>query len=211
MAGRQLDEEHSAITMNELTVRGSNFPSAEALEQINTLVAKLSESKALPAWCDNPGKLMMTVLAGREIGMGPMEALRSFYLVNGNFTVYGSAVITQLKRHGYKIAWGECSDKKATVTLTSPGGETHTDSFTIEEATTAGLVAKSDVWKKYPAKMLRWKAVGQAVRFFCPEVLNGSYIREEMDDNTIRAESIDVSPFPTEDEDANQDAIEKMS
>jgi len=163
--------------------RRDNFPTEAALEQINSLVAKLSESKALPLWCDNPGKLMMTVLAGRELGMGPMEALRSFYLVNGNFTVYGAAVVTQLKRHGYRLKWGECSDRKATVTLTAPDGETHSETYTIEEAAKAGLTTdpKKENWRKYPARMLRWKAVGQGVRFFCPEVLNGAYVREEMD------------------------------
>lgn len=198
-----------------LQKQGSNFPTAEALDQINSLVTKLAESKALPLWCDNPGKLMMTVLAGREIGMGPMEALRSFYLVNGNFTVWGSAVITQLKRHGYKVKWGECDAKKATVTITSPDGDAHSETYTIEEATTAGLTAdpKKENWKKYPARMLRWKAVGQAVRFFCPEVLNGSYIREEMDGDAApdAVADVEVTEEQIQSADAYAEAITKQA
>lgn len=189
---------------NDAAVRGSNFPTAEALEQINTLVTKLSESKALPSWCDNPGKLMMCVLAGRESGMGPMEALNSFYLVNGKFTIFGAATITLLKRSGYTLKWGECDETKASVTITAPDGSQHTETFTMKEAIATGTPATNPVWKKYPKRMLQWKAIGGAVRMFCPEVLSGHYIREEMDGNMAPTEAGDIIDATATDTNPNE-------
>ena len=166
--------------MNDLAIR-ERFPSPQSWEAIQTIADKLKESKALPTFIDNPGKLVMVLLAGKEAGMGAVEALNSFYMVNGKLTIYGSATLSQLKRAGYKVKWGECSDKSATVTIIDKDGDTHTETYTIEEAQLAGNVGKNEVWRKYPKSMNRWKAIGAAVRFFCPEVLNGYYVREEMD------------------------------
>lgn len=177
---------------HDVTVRGSNFPTAEALEQINALVEKLAKSKAIPTWVQNTEQLLMCVLAGREAGIGPMEALNSYFLVNGKFTMYGSAVIAQLKRHGYKLRWSDCTDQSATVTLVSPDGDEHTETYTMKEAVLAGNASTNPVWKKYPKRMLQWKAVGGAIRLFCPEVLNSAYVREEMDGNAAPTEAGDI-------------------
>ena len=177
--------------MTDLTVH-ERFPSPQSWESIQTIAEKLKDSKALPSFIDNPGKLVMVLLAGKEAGMGAVEALNSFYIVNGKLTIYGAATLSQLKRAKFAVRWGECSDKIASVTIIAPDKSEHTEVYTIEEAQLAGNMNKNEVWRKYPKNMLRWKALGAAVRFFCPEVLNGYYVREEMDGNGAPTEVIDV-------------------
>lgn len=173
--------------MSNLAKRGEFMPPA-AWAQINEMAAKLSASGALPPSIKNGAQLGMVFLAGFEAGMTPMESVQSFYIVNGRVTIFGDAVPRQLKRAGYKVTWNVVSAEEASVTITAPDGQTYTESFTIEEAKQAGLLSK-DNWIKYPKDMLRWKCLGRAVRFFCPEVLFGTYIKED-----IEAEIVDVQP-----------------
>ena len=179
----------------------NEFLNPTVWKQIEEVAARLQKSGALPSSITNGAQLTMVFLAGYEAGMKPMESLNAFYIVNGKLTMYGDAVIRQLKRNGYKVAWIETTDKLATVKLTSPGiGEeeqdTHTETFTIEDATRAGLAGKA-TWKAFPKDQLRWKAVGRAIRFFCPEVLGGvSYLKEEAEDfEVIEAKSAPAASF----------------
>ena len=157
------------------------------LDQADLLVSRLENSGALPDSIKNGGQLMMVLLAGNEAGMSAMQAINSFYIVNGKVTIWGSAVITQLKRSGFKITWGVCDDTQANVTLTAPDGSQHSECYTYAEATNAGLTRK-DTWLKYRKNMLRWKAAGNAVRFFCPEVLSGHYLKEELEADPAMAQ-----------------------
>lgn len=63
--------------------------------------------------------------------------------------------------------------------LTSPEGDKHSESFDIERATIAGLAGK-EIWKKYPEEMLTHKAIARAINNFCPEVLNGFAMAEDI-------------------------------
>ena len=174
-------------------MRGEFLPQ-QALAQIETLTAKLKDSKALPPSITNGAQLMMVFLAGYEAGMTPMQSVSSYYIVNGRVTIFGDAVLRQLKQAGFSVEWVERTSERATVTITDPKKRTHTETFTFKEAEEAGLTTK-DVWKKYKKDMLSWKALGRGVRFFCPEVLGGFYMKEEAEDftpETVRATDAQV-------------------
>lgn len=187
---------------SKLALRGEFLPQ-QAWEQIEALTNKLVDSKALPSSIVNAPQLMMVFLAGYEAGMSPMQSLSSYYIVSGKVTIYGDAVMRQLKLAGYKVRWGEVTEKSATVTIIAADGDTHSESFTWEDAVTAKLTSK-DNWIKYPKDQLRWKALGRAVRFFCPEVTGGFYMKEEaqdFDDNKMpkrgaKKDYIDVDVTP---------------
>lgn len=169
---------------NKLALRGEFLPK-EAWAQIETLTEKLKDSKALPNTIQNGSQLAMVLLAGYEAGMTPMESINSYYIVNGKVTIWGSAVLIQLRRAGYKVKWLKSDDKIAEVEI-SKGDEKHTEAYTIEEAVKSKLTGK-DNWQKFPKEMLRHKAIGRGVRFFCPEVLGGFYLKEEIEDEAQAA------------------------
>jgi hypothetical protein len=132
---------------NEITTRG-RFPSPENWQAITAISEELSKSKALPASIQNPAQLTMVLLAGKESGMGVIESLNSYYIVNGKITIYGQAVLIQLKRAGYRVKWGQCDEKSATSTILHPDGSESTETFTVAEAVKAGNTGK-DVWQKH--------------------------------------------------------------
>jgi len=166
-------------TLQTTSNRGA-FIDPVALQQMDGLAKQLITSGALPSSIKNAAQMMMVMMAGYEAGMTPMESINSYYIVNGKVTIWGDAVIRQLRRHGWQIEWVESTDVVATVKI-NDGKQTHEESYTIEDAKVSGLVGKG-TWKQYPKEMLRHKAIGRAVRFTCPEVLGGFYLKEELDD-----------------------------
>lgn len=186
----------------EIAMR-NEFLNPSVWKQVEEVTARLQKSGALPSSITNGAQLSMVFLAGYEAGMRPMESLNAFYIVNGKLTIYGDALIRQLKRNGYRVKWVESTNEKATVRLTAPRPvqpvyvknadgdiievsqeepDTCDETYTIEDAKLAGLAGKG-TWSKFPKDMLRWKAIGRAVRFFCPEVLGGvSHTKEEAED-----------------------------
>ena len=179
--------------MNELSKRGE-FMNPVALQQIDAMATKFVDSKALPSTIQNGSQLAMVLMAGYEAGMRPMESINAYYIVNGKITIWGSAVIQQLRKAGWAISWGESTDKLATVTITNKK-EKCTETYTIEDAAKAGLTSR-DTWKKYAKSMLRHKAIAQAVRFTCPEVLGGFYMKEDVDDSPIDVQATVTTPQP---------------
>ena len=187
---------------NQLAKR-TEFMNPVALEQINHLAARFIKSKALPSTIENGDQLAMVLMAGYEAGMTPMQAINSFYIVNGKITIWGSAVIQQVRKAGWTLKWGKCDETTATVTI-SKGKETCTETYTIEEAAASGLTGKG-TWQKYKKEMLRHKVAGRAVRFTCPEVLNGFYLKEEIDATDVEATVVEAEVVPKLDPKKNRE------
>lgn len=70
---------------------------------LTTLSEKLHKSKALPAQLDNPEKVFMVLLTGRDLGLSPTQSLNGLYIVNGKVSIYGETAALLMKRAGYVI------------------------------------------------------------------------------------------------------------
>lgn len=163
---------------NQLTTFSSYDP--QAWMQMQKMAEMFFQSKALPSTIDNLPKLMMVFQAARDSGLTATEALNAYYFVNGRLTMYGQIALSQVTKAGFKVEWGECNEKTATVKISREDRGEITETYTFDQAQKAKLTAK-DVWQKFPGNMLRWKAFGNAQRFFCPEALNGFYIKEDLE------------------------------
>lgn len=138
------------------------------------------QSGALPKSMENAPKVIMALQAGYEAGIKPIEALNSFYFVNGKISMYGDTAIRQVIRAGHKVEWGKCDGETATVTITrGDTGATMTNTFTMTEAKKRGMV--KDIWLKFPENMLKFKAFGMTARFLCPDALMGISIKEDIE------------------------------
>ena len=154
-----------------------NVGTFEELNRLSELIVKAGGM--IPAHLKTAGHVAAVVLAGQELGLGPMAAMRGMHLVEGRVTMDQSLVLALIHRAGIKSQWPVSTAKQATLVLTR-GVEKHTETFTIEDAQQADLSGKN-VWKRYPKAMLRARAVTAAARAFCPEVFFGSvYTAEEL-------------------------------
>jgi len=141
---------------------------------------------------------VVKILAGRELGLAPIESMNNIYIVNGRTTVM-TAIIASLikksKQYDYKI--DVLTDTECTITFFSGKEkelkEAGKSSFTIKDAAKAGIVNK-DVWKNYPRNMLFARALSNGARWYCPNVFCG-YTPEEIESIPQGQESTVVLEF----------------
>lgn len=137
---------------------------------------------ALPAHWNSAAKIVMGLQAGAEMGIPPIQALSTLYIVNGKIAMEGIAMLKKLRQGGVQVEWVESTDKKCIVKLTRPDDNTeHIEEFNMEDAKRAALDTK-DTWKKYPKDQLRWKALSRAARFHAPDIVQGAYIVDDLAD-----------------------------
>jgi hypothetical protein len=160
------------------------------LDEAWRMAQALAQSALMPDTLRNkPSDVLVTVLYGRELDLGPMQALQSIHVIKGKPFISGQLWLALVRRakHRAEVAGDE---KSATCTITrGDTGETHTETFTLDQARTAKLTGNADSnWSKYPDRMLRWRAVANCARMICPEVALGFQTEgEEPEDATTAA------------------------
>ena len=158
----------------------TTYMSPNTWTQIRTMAKVFHEGKALPSCIQNEAQLVMVMQAGFEMGMKPVECLKSLYIVKGTINVYGPAVMRRLREHGWLITYKEDSDKSCTATI-SRGDETYTETLTFAEAEKSGYTkdgqgALKIGWKEgVNRKMkLRYGVLSIIIKSYVPEVLGSA-------------------------------------
>jgi len=145
-----------------------------------------------------PAAIVAAIMTGAEIGIGPMQALRSIHVIEGRPTLSADLMLSLALRAGIRVSWLEKTETVARVRLSREGHGTHEHSYTIGEAKRAGLSGRAN-WKRYPAAMLRARCISAALRAWCPDVLGaGVYVEGE----------IEPDDAPTKAVESAQDVIE---
>ena len=123
------------------------------------------------------------ILAGREMGYGAFASVQGIHVIQGKPTVSANLMAAAVKAHpryNYKVV--EMTDDKVSIQFYEDGQPSGVSEFTKADATLAGLTGK-DIWKKFPRNMLFSRALSNGVRWFTPDVFNGStmYTPDEID------------------------------
>lgn len=174
--------------MNDLTVKDNNLTifNSDALEQAFSFAQKISGSGIIPRALQNkPADICITLQTGVELGFSPMVALRSIDVIHSTPAIKPQAMLALIRsRLPKSLVKMEGDAKKATCTIIRDRDfpeDSYTAHWTIERAQTMGLLSK-DNWKKQPQTMLMWRAVGEAARFACPDIIGGMYNSFEVND-----------------------------
>lgn len=146
-------------------------------EQAKALVL----SKFLPKAVDTPEKAIAVMMTGRELGIGPMQALRTIHIIDGKPTLAAELIAALVLRRvpGAVFEVSESTNDRCTVLAARPGRPEREFSFTMDDAKAAGLTGK-DNWKKYPRAMLRSRAITEAARAVFPDATTGVYDPDEL-------------------------------
>lgn len=153
----------------------------------------------LMAMFDQDGKpenAAAKVMAGMELGIGPMASIRGIHMIKGKPSLSGDLLASLVKRSGRYDFRSSVKADRATVTIYDRGEALDPVDFTIDDAKTAGLTS-SDMYKKYPGDMLFNRAMVRAVKRHCPEVGGGAVYIEDGDEPLGEA----PSPFAASDGD----------
>ncbi len=165
---------------------------------------RLAESGLIPqAFQKRPQDVLVAIEWGRELGLTPIAAMKEIYVVHGQPSLSAKSMLALARRAGHRVrVEGDQQSATCEILRADDPDYPHRVTFSLDDAKQAGLLANTG-WKNQPATMLRWRAVSNAVRLACPEVLGGiSYTAEEMEEarrrNTIRTTAT-VVPYAVPD------------
>lgn len=180
-----------------------------SLTDAQTLANSLAPAETLPAALrKKPADVLLAILSGRSLGLDPTQSIRAIHVIEGRVTLSADAMAAICKRSPQceYLQCTESTDKVATF-VTQRKGEPKptTMSFTIEEATRAGLVGKGN-WAKFPKAMLRARALAALCRLTYPDLLLGTYDPDELDTPAER----DVTPARPAADTSKPDGVEAM-
>ena len=141
-----------------------------------------------------PANVLATIMAGAELGIPPMTALRSIHIIKGRPVLSASLMVGLVLASGKAeyFVRKESSATSATYETKRFGAPAQSMTFTIEDAIAAQLTAggrrkegaRSDGgnWEKYPQRMLEARAKAALARDVYPDVLEGCYTEDEARD-----------------------------
>lgn len=150
---------------------------AQMREQATVLV----KSGFLPKAVDTPEKAIAIMQTGRELGIGPMQALRSIHIIDGK-PVMAAELIAGLvlaRSPGALLRVARTSGTECVVQAARAGQEPTEFKWTMEDAQRAGLTNKQN-WRNYPRAMLRNRAIAEAARGTFPDCTMGLYDPDEL-------------------------------
>lgn len=128
----------------------------------------------------NSHQAIALILAGQELGIGPIQAMSKLYIVSGKVSCEAEVMADLIKRnpkYNYRIK--ELNNERCELVFFEDGKPVGNSVFTIQDAGKANLLGK-DVWKKYTRNMLFARAISNGARWYCPDCIHGAYTYEEM-------------------------------
>ncbi|MFW0183800.1 hypothetical protein ACN082_09920 [Rothia sp. CCM 9417] len=190
--------------------QGFNIPAHDPSEPLSELVrwaqetdaaayiaGKLAKTSFVPReFQGNEANVTAAILEGKSLGMDPMEALKSIYVVHGRPGLYAKAMLKMITKAGHKLNAIERSDTRVVlraVRKDDPSVSVDYD-WTIERATRAGYTSNAK-YKTNPTEMLHWKAVSEAAKFTFSDVFGGIDSVEDIEDGDFDPNS---APTPAE-------------
>jgi hypothetical protein len=192
---------------------------AQAAQAAHTLARSLVETAFVPQqYRGKPAEATAAILAGAELGLNPLAALRAFDNIQGTAAPKAITLRAVAQSHGHDVEVSEESDSKVVVEYRRKGSDNwRTVTWTIQQARDLGLVSK-DNWKKQPKSMLVARATSEASRRVASDALLGiPYSSEELQDSipeptakvtraprTVQRQAKPVAPEPEFDEPAQE-------
>ncbi|MGW2371771.1 hypothetical protein [Kitasatospora sp. NPDC001683] len=150
------------------------------------LADRLSKTSFVPSTMRGKvGDITACLLAGNELGLPPMAALKSMDVIHGTPGLRAHAMRALLQSRGHEIELIESSDTVCRMRGRRNGAEAWQEVvWTIARAKMAGFVAKNSNYTSQPANMLVARATGEICRLVASDALHGvPYTVEELRDS----------------------------
>lgn len=136
------------------------------------------------------------ILAGREVGLSPMQSINSFYFVAGRLAMIAQVMAALIKKSGkYDYQILSQTNEGCTIAFYKINGEKEKlgeSTFDKAKAARSGLINK-DNWKNYPENMYFARALANGARWFCPDAISGFYTVEELNDLEPEKKVIEIT------------------
>jgi hypothetical protein len=159
---------------------------AQQAQQVATALAKTSFVPK--AFQGKPGEVTAAILAGAELGIEPMAALRSINIIQGTPAMSANALRALVQAQGHEVWIKEASPTRVVACAKRVGSDIeHRSVWTIDRAKQMGLTGK-DNWQKQPEAMLVARATSEVCRLVAADAILGmAYSIEELQDQAAEA------------------------
>lgn len=153
------DELKAPMAIGEIFAKSGMFPDAK------------SQSQAV-----------VKILAGRELGLSPFQSMSNIIIVNGRLGLAAQSMAGLVnKSKEYRYVVKSLTDEGCTIELLKNDQLVGSSTFGKAEASKAGLINK-DIYKNYPRNMYFARALSNACKWYCPEIIQGYMTLEELRD-----------------------------
>ena len=171
------------------------IPSAQELMVYQTWAKNAADSQMYRG-IGKESAIMMIMLAAREYGIGPAQALNGgLHIIEGKVELSARLMSALIRRAKHRLKIVESNEKVCTIEGTrSDTGESHTVTFTIEMAQKAGLIKDKGGWRKTPEDMLYARCVSRLARQLFSDVVGIGYVEGEIIDCRANGEVLEVFP-----------------
>jgi len=150
-------------------------------DQTKLMAEAIAKSKLFGI--QTPEQALALGLLCQAEGRHPAEAARDYHIISGKPSLKSEAMLARFQQAGGKVEWHEYTHEVVSGTFTHPQGGSLKVSWTMQDATRAGLTG-NPTWKKFPRQMLKARCISEAVRGIFPGVLSGLYAPEEVQEFT---------------------------
>jgi hypothetical protein len=183
-----------ATKSTEITTIKDTYFSPEVWGQMKDMATTFIESKALPQNIANAQQAIMIMQSGYEMGMKPMEALKSLYIVNGQINIWGQALMRRLREHGWRVEYKNSTERGGSVTaIVRKDKEKYEETASFDSAEKSGYTKLSSGqlkvgWREGINRQLklRYLAISMLIKTYIPEVMGSvSDIQEIVDDYPV--------------------------
>ncbi len=165
--------------MNEIAIRDSAAMTLPAKIEYARFLAK---SGLLPKdFREHPENVLYAYEMGELLGLHPMAAITGIHVIEGKPSISAGLISALVRRAGHRIrVQGDGEKARCQITRSDDPSFTYTAVWDMTRAKQAGLLGKTN-WQRYPAAMLKARAVSECARDACQEVLLGiRYTPDEM-------------------------------
>lgn len=158
-----------------------SLPSEHEMMVYTTMAKQAVDSKMYKGIGDEAA-IMMRMLAARELGIPPMQALnKGLHIINGMVEISARMMGALIRKAGHQFITKESSENLCTIIgKRTDTNETQECTFTFAEAEKAGLVKPGSGWIKWPKDMCYARALSRLARQLFQDIIGIGYVEGEI-------------------------------
>lgn len=157
---------------------------ATSAQAASAVAAELCRSSFVPdSFRGKPNEATAAILAGLEVGLQPMAALRSFDVIQGQAAARAITLRAIVQSHGHEVEVVESTATRCKVRGRRRGSDAWQEvTWTMDRARQLGVTNKPN-WKNQPQAMLVARATSEICRLIASDAILGiAYSSEEIAD-----------------------------
>lgn len=184
----------------------SGLPTTDEMQMYCMIAKSIAKT---PYWdkMGGEGGVLGTMLMGRELGIPPMLSVSGMlHPIQGKMEMSARGINYVIRRAGHSIELLHFTPTKCVLKgVRGDTGNTMEVTYTIEDATLAGLVKPYSNWIKHPKDMLYARASSRLGRWLFTDCLGPCYVEGELKEifekeTQVEKPAIDLAPPPEEPE-----------